>query len=350
MAESRRWQFKICVIGDGYVGKTSVRRKYLGQGFRSNYIPSLGVDFAQKTVMHDNDSVRLVIWDIAGQTQFQSLRRRYYDGCSGLVLIYSVVDRESFDNASKWLVEAKGYMKDLPVLIIVGNKIDLRSYHPKEDIISYEEGLEFTKKFSERLDTPAIFIETSALTGENIDRAFDKLTRLMVNPKEYQAITTMHEVPVGTAEQSQPSGVSPFAPSTPSTEPVAETPLVEEPTLFRDDKIGQSMTELIELRAKLKEAEEEFRDFSLDIETKLLSLRNTVHVKKIMYEHLRQQLTQTRQEWADAYDEHLELDKQKKVEVEGKLAKIEDIRKQIDEIESTVRKSVRDLDLEKRTD
>ncbi len=349
MSESRRWQFKICVIGDGYVGKTSVRRKYLGQGFRSNYIPSLGVDFAQKTVVHGDDSVRLVIWDIAGQTQFQSLRRRYYDGCSGLVLIYSVVDRDSFDNASKWLVEAKGYMKDLPALIIVGNKIDLRSYHPKEDIISYEDGLEFTKKFSERLDTPAIFIETSALTGENIDKAFDKLTRLMINPKEYQSVTTMHEVPIGTAEQSKPSEASPFAPTTPSSEPVAETTTVEEPTLFRDDKIGQTMTELIELRAKLKEAEEKFRDFSLDVETKLLNLRNTVHVKKIMYEHLRQQLTQTRQEWADAYDEHLELDKQKKVEVEGQLAKIEDIRKQIDEIESVVRKSVRDLELEKRT-
>lgn len=350
MAAPRRWQFKICVIGDGYVGKTSVRRKYLGQGFRSNYIPSLGVDFAQKTVMHDEDSVRLVIWDIAGQTQFQSLRRRYYEGCSGLVLIYSVVDKESFDNASKWLVEAKGYMKDLPALIIAGNKIDLRSYHPRDEIISYEEGLEFTKKFSERLDTPAIFIETSALTGENIDKAFDKLTRLMINPKEYQTITTMHEVPVGTAKQSQPSEPSPFAPTTPSNEPVAETPLVEDTALFRDDKIGQSMTELIELRAKLKEAEEEFRDFSLDIETKLLNLKNTVHVKKIMYEHLRQQLTQTRQEWADAYDEHLELDKQKNVEVERLLAKIEYIRKQIDKIESSVRKGVRDLDLEKRTD
>jgi hypothetical protein len=260
------------------------------------------------------------------------------------------VDRDSFDNASKWLVEAKGYMKDLPALIIIGNKIDLRSYHPKEDIISYEDGLEFTKKCSERLDTPAIFIETSALTGENIDKAFDKLTRLMINPKEYQSVTTMHEVPIGTAEQSQPSETSPFAPSTPSNEPVAETPLVEEPTLFRDDKIGKSMTELIELRAQLKEAEEEFRDFSLDIETKLLNLRNTVHVKKIMYEHLRQQLTQTRQEWANAYDEHLELDKQKKDKVEGLLAKIEDIRKQIDEIESTVRESVRGLELEKRTD
>ena len=160
----------------------------------------------------------------------------------------------------------------------------------------------------------------------------------------------MHEVPVGTAVQSQSSESSSFAPTTPSIEPVAKTPLVEEPTLFRDDEIGQSMTELIELRAKLKKAEEEFRDFSLDIETKLLTLRNTVHVKKIMYEHLRQQLTQTRQEWADAYDEHLELDKQKKGEVEGQLTKIENIRKQIDKIESTVRKSVRDLELEKRTD
>ncbi|MHA2352288.1 MAG: Rab family GTPase, partial [Candidatus Thorarchaeota archaeon] len=158
MAASRRWQFKICLIGDGYVGKTSIRRKYLGQGFRSNYIPSLGVDFAQKTVMYkDDESVRLVIWDIAGQPQFQSLRKRYYEGCSGLILAYSVVDRESFDNASKWLVEAKGFIDKFPALIIVGNKIDLRSYHPKENITSYEEGLEFTKKFSEQLNTPAIF-------------------------------------------------------------------------------------------------------------------------------------------------------------------------------------------------
>jgi small GTP-binding protein len=205
MSSAKRWQFKICLIGDGYVGKTSIRRKYLGQGFRSNYIPSLGVDFAQKTVMHDDDeTVRLVIWDIAGQPQFQSLRRRYYEGCSGLILVYSVVDKESFDSASKWLVEAKGFMDEFPALIIVGNKIDLRSYHPQEDIVSYEEGLEFTKKFSDNLNTPTIFIETSALTGENIDKAFEKLTRMMINPDERQTFTTMHEVSIGTAERTQP--------------------------------------------------------------------------------------------------------------------------------------------------
>ena len=351
MAATRRWQFKICLIGDGYVGKTSIRRKYLGQGFRSNYIPSLGVDFAQKTVMYEDDeSVRLVIWDIAGQPQFQSLRKRYYEGCSGLILAYSVVDRESFDNASKWLVEAKGFIDKFPALIIVGNKIDLRSYHPKENITSYEEGLEFTKKFSEQLNTPAIFIETSALTGENIDRAFEKLTRMMINPEEYQTITTMHEVTVGTVEQSHPSEPTPFVPLAPSRETVTETPSVEETAIPQEDDVALTMTELIDLRAKLKKAEEEFRDYSLEVETRLLNLRNTVHVKKIMYEHLRQQLTQTRQEWSDAYDEHVELDQQKKLEVESRLAHIEDIRKQIDEIEASIRKKVHDLELEKRTD
>ena len=112
MTESISWQFKVCLIGDGYVGKTSVRRKYIGEGFRSNYIPTLGVDFAQKYTTTKDGKTRLVIWDIAGQTQFQGLRKRYYEGCSGLVLVYSVVDRISFDNASKWLVEAHGFMRN----------------------------------------------------------------------------------------------------------------------------------------------------------------------------------------------------------------------------------------------
>jgi len=351
MAAAKRWQFKICLIGDGYVGKTSIRRKYLGQGFRSNYIPSLGVDFAQKTVMYEDDeSVRLVIWDIAGQPQFQSLRRRYYEGCSGLILVYSVVDKESFDSASKWLVEASGYMDEFPALIIVGNKIDLRSYHPKEDIVSYEEGLEFTKNFSDKLNTPTIFIETSALTGENIDKAFDQLTRMMINPREHRTITTMHEVRIGdttTAATPEPSSSAPTVEAATTT---AEEPTARDFEMFKEDEVGQAMTSLIELRAQLKEAEQEFRDYSLEVETKLLNLRNTVHVKKIMYEHLRQQLAQTRQEWSEAYEEHTTLDSEKKIEVNKRLEKIEDLRKRIDSAEEVVRTRVRELELEKRNE
>ena len=330
MMESLSWQFKVCLIGDGYVGKTSIRRKYIGEGFRSNYIPTLGVDFAQKITSTKDGNTRLVIWDIAGQSQFQSLRKRYYEGCSGLILVYSVVDRESFDNASKWLVEAHGYMKKFPVLIIVANKIDLRAYYPKEDIVSYEEGEEFTKMFSEKLDTPSIFIETSALTGVHIDEAFDRLTSLMIHPEVAEPLDSGKE-------QSVPETETILVSEPGSTTPSVESNVTGSAENSRSISIQEKdKTELVDLRAKLKRAEQDLRDFSLEIETKLLNLKNTVHVKKIMYEHLRQQLTQTRQEWADAYDEHVELDKRKKDELKKIFSQIKDIRKKIDEIESIV--------------
>ncbi|MFW9793600.1 MAG: Rab family GTPase, partial [Candidatus Thorarchaeota archaeon] len=317
MTESISWQFKVCLIGDGYVGKTSIRRKYIGEGFRSNYIPTLGVDFAQKITSTEEGGARLVIWDIAGQTQFQSLRKRYYEGCSGLILVYSVVDRESFDNASKWLVEAHGFMEEFPALIIVGNKTDLRDHYPEEDIVTSREGGEFTKTFSERLNTPAIFIETSALTGENIDEAFNRLTLMMIHPEPAWPLAYEREQPVLEAEAHS---VSASSSTTPSVESIAAASTENRSAMSEYEvQIGQDMTELVELRASLKKAEEFLRDFSLEVETRLLNLRNTVHVKKIMYEHLRHQLNQTRQEWADAYDEYTKLDEHKKEELEKKF-------------------------------
>jgi len=342
MTESLSWQFKVCLIGDGYVGKTSIRRKYIGEGFRSNYIPTLGVDFAQKYTETQDGNARLVIWDIAGQSQFQSLRKRYYEGCSGLILVYSVVDRESFDNASKWLVEAHGFMQEFPPLIIVANKIDLRTYYPEEDLISREEGEDFTKKISERLNTPTIFIETSALTGENIDEAFNKLTAIMIDPDSIKAAESVHEGTVATTETVEVVDSHSPPPTT-----VAATEASEKATSaisVQEARIGQEMTALVDLRTKLKRTEQDLRDYSLEVETKLLTLRNTVHVKKIMYEHLRQQLSQTRQEWADAYDEHTKVSEEKKVEVDRKLAEIAEIRKRIEEIEDTVKKQVQELE------
>ncbi len=344
MTESLSWQFKVCLIGDGYVGKTSIRRKYIGEGFRSNYIPTLGVDFAQKFTETRDGNARLVIWDIAGQTQFQSLRRRYYEGCSGLILVYSVVDRESFDNASKWLVEAHGFMQEFPPVIIVGNKVDLRNYYPDEDMVSFDEGVKFTKTISEKLDTPTIFIETSALTGENIDEAFNNLTTVMIHPELAETVGSEQEQQILEAQIEQVVNSEAIAPTV--TVDVNDNEESTTAISAEEARIGQDMTELVDLRTRLKRAEEGLRDYSLEVETKLLTLKNTVHVKKIMYEHLRQQLSQIRQEWADAYDEHVELDKQKKVELEKKFAEIHDIRKRIDEIESTLKKHVQELDFE----
>jgi small GTP-binding protein len=175
-----RWQFKVCLIGDGYVGKTSIRRKYLRKGFKKAYYPTIGVDFAQRTIEFDGISANLVIWDIAGQTTRESLRKRYYDGASGLILVFSIMDRTSFENASKWLIEARSFTQQMPPIIIAANKIDLYLSNPKEQLVSLEEGKEFTETFSEKLNTPMYFIETSALDGTNIDELFHHLVKMMV--------------------------------------------------------------------------------------------------------------------------------------------------------------------------
>jgi len=172
--------FKLVLIGDGGVGKTSVRRKYLGKGFISSHIATIGVDFAQKFVQVNGVTCRLVIWDLAGQTGFERVRKHYYQGCSSLVLVYDITNRESFDNATRWLVEAFTYAGEIPTTAILANKVDLRTSNDKSKFVTTEEGQEFAKTFSERLGVPCVFFETSAKEGENIQESFTELTRLMI--------------------------------------------------------------------------------------------------------------------------------------------------------------------------
>lgn len=330
MLERFRRQYKLCLIGDGYVGKTSIRRKYLKEGFKASYLPTLGVDFAQKALTHDGVPTNLVIWDIAGQPAFQGLRKRYYEGSSAILLVYSVVDRDSFDNASKWLVEAHGFLGSLPPMIVMANKIDLRSGYPAEEVVTTEEGKAFTEKMGQKLDTPSIFIETSALTGENIDEAFDSLVALLF---ERQA-----------KEESEAA----------AEEAAAQTVDIDTVTLLKKDsmhlkeeEIGRAMTELVKLRAELKTAEEELADSVSKLETSLLNLKNVVHVKRIMYEHLQQQLRQTRQEWSDAYDEYIQIEKRKNAEIERRTKQIDDIRSRVENVGRFIRTRVGDLEMKK---
>ncbi len=170
---------KAVLIGDGAVGKTSIRRNYLGDDFIEGHLATIGVDLATKKVLFGEDIVKFIIWDLAGQPTFEKVRGHYYHGCHGIILVYSVVDRDSFDNASKWLVEAYKNMGPLPPTVIVGNKIDLRPGLPKEDVVTPEEGIQFMEYFIGKLGVPAVFRETSAKTGENIQDTFHELLRMM---------------------------------------------------------------------------------------------------------------------------------------------------------------------------
>jgi small GTP-binding protein len=171
--------YKAVLIGDGAVGKTSIRRNYLGEDFIEGHLATIGVDLATKKVVFGENVVKFIIWDLAGQPTFEKVRGHYYHGCNGIVLVYSVVDRDSFDNASKWLVEAYKNMGPLPPTVIVANKIDLRPLQPADKIVTAEEGRKFMEYFIEKLGVPAIFRETSAKTGENILDTFEELLRMM---------------------------------------------------------------------------------------------------------------------------------------------------------------------------
>ncbi|MFW9845333.1 MAG: Rab family GTPase [Candidatus Thorarchaeota archaeon] len=171
--------YKAVLIGDGAVGKTSIRRNYLGEDFIEGHLATIGVDLATKKVLFGENVVKFIIWDLAGQPTFEKVRGHYYHGCNGIILVYSVVDRDSFDNASKWLVEAYKNMGPLPPTIIVGNKIDLRPLQPKEKIVTTEQGKQFMEYFIKKLEVPAMFRETSAKTGENIMDTFEQLLKMM---------------------------------------------------------------------------------------------------------------------------------------------------------------------------
>ncbi|MBY8998458.1 MAG: GTP-binding protein [Candidatus Thorarchaeota archaeon] len=183
--------YKLVLIGDGAVGKTSIRERYLGKGFRRSQLATIGVDFAQKYTAYNGVNVRHIIWDLAGQPSYASVRRHYYRGSSAIVLVFSVVERDSFDNASRWLVEAHKQLRgsewsgwsSLPTAI-VGNKIDLRESGEFENTVLTEEGQAFAKYFGQQLDAPFLYKETSALTGVNIDETFSELTGLMFEADE----------------------------------------------------------------------------------------------------------------------------------------------------------------------
>ncbi len=181
LSPNRSRQFKTALIGDSAVGKTSIRRSYMGKSFVSSHIATLGVDFAQKNVQHENAFVRITIWDLAGQQTYENVRKLYYQGCHSIIFVYAVNDRESFSNAMNWFNEVQKYAKPLPPIAILGNKLDLRESTPSEKQVSYQEGLQFAEDFALNTGREVVFRETSALTGENIEDVFQDIITMMLN-------------------------------------------------------------------------------------------------------------------------------------------------------------------------
>ena len=170
--------YKIIVIGDPAVGKTSLLKTFCAEKFEYEYIPTVGVNITKEKVtvkddMGKNTDVSLMIWDIAGQPQFYMLHRPYFNGADGMVLVYDVTRSSSFSNINNWYSTAVKYGLSAIPRILIGNKIDLKD---ERKII-----LPMAEHLSQKINAP--FFETSALTGENVHLIFQKIAELTLLSK-----------------------------------------------------------------------------------------------------------------------------------------------------------------------
>ena len=159
--EDADYSFKIVLLGDPAVGKTSLVKRYVDNMFRLDYIMTIGTDVRVKTLYVADKSVKLVIWDLAGQPIFQDVRETYCKGAEGAVLVFDLTRQETLTNLHGWVQTLWNTAGKLP-LAIVGTKNDLKSIRE----ISRERALDLVR-FS-----GAKYFETSAKTGENVDNTF----------------------------------------------------------------------------------------------------------------------------------------------------------------------------------
>lgn len=167
---------KIVLLGDGTVGKTTIRLRYLGYGFQANYMQTIGADFALKDIQITTDkTIKVQIWDLAGQVSFDKIRINYLSGCHSAFIVYDVSNPDSYQSVLTWYEELSAGLPEKLPIVIIGNKIDLREEN--RDTLSELEGLKMAERLRRRNgNMPVFYIETSAKTGVNISKAFDLLT------------------------------------------------------------------------------------------------------------------------------------------------------------------------------
>ena len=171
--------FRILCLGDSGVGQACILRRYIENVFLKSHVCTIGIDFKVKNInLNKGKTIKLTIWNTAGQERFWNITKQYIKGADFLILIYDITDGDSIDRLSIWVENIKNWSGESTIKIpvfLVGNKIDL-DFKRK---VTRDEGYKFAK------DHGFLFSECSALNGENINYIFNKLvlTLLENNPK-----------------------------------------------------------------------------------------------------------------------------------------------------------------------
>ena len=174
--------FKVVVTGDSGVGKTNIISRFTTNDFQMENKATIGVEFGHAEVDVEGTKIKVQIWDTAGQERFRAITRGYYKGAVGALIVYDITKSQSFKNVARWLVELHEHSDPNIVIMLVGNKVDLKDQRE----VSTEEAKNYAKQEG------LLYIETSALDNTNIPEAFK------------QTITSIHEKKKLEAPEPQP--------------------------------------------------------------------------------------------------------------------------------------------------
>jgi len=167
-----KWNFKIVLAGDGAVGKTSIRERYMGKGFTGDYLKTIGADFASKKVKIENHDITFQIWDLAGQDSYSAVRSTFYKGAIASLMVFDCQDPKTMTNLKSWMDEAiEGSKNGILTFFIIANKIDLE----EKRRVSREVAIDFCHRVEKETGLRIYYCETSALTGQNIAETFNLL-------------------------------------------------------------------------------------------------------------------------------------------------------------------------------
>ena len=189
--------FKFVLIGDTCTGKTCLLVRFADDEFQENYVTTIGVDFRFRTLQINKSTVRLQIWDTAGQERYRTITKAYYKGADGILVVFDLTDKESFNNVDSWLKEIEKHCGTDVSVIVLANKCDVgqkkssgvgggKAPANKEEYYQEEEEDEEQEREIEVTDEDIAAFEqshnlkvmkTSAKFGTGVDESFLEMTK-----------------------------------------------------------------------------------------------------------------------------------------------------------------------------
>lgn len=157
--------FKVVLIGDSGVGKSNLLSRFTRNEFSLESKSTIGVEFATRSIIVDGKTIKAQIWDTAGQERYRAITSAYYRGAVGALLVYDITRHTTFESVERWLKELQDHTDNNIVVMLVGNKADLRHLRA----VSTEDGQALAERES------LYFMETSALESTNVENAFKQV-------------------------------------------------------------------------------------------------------------------------------------------------------------------------------